>query len=1082
MLNTHLIDKEGRGATAANPLVKRHAWMLFTDLNTRFSILMEECAHLQDMVWAMLTDLDDPLTINHDRVQDFKKPVLAQDESRSPWSQTPPRQRGLRSLYNQVGALYLAIEANQRTCRGHFNHLCMTWRADQFFWFVAQRGLFIRSQFDVYTDQLEHAQFKLIQIAENKPGSLPQPTLLRRWNSALFGDFLSAYSRHVDWETALLAWCEKEKDPHLSITDSQSFAKFFQDRQHQYIVHSWGHISTSRVRSHAISPSALADNGKSWRFHSIRSAFFYLEMPLLFPILYHECAHIHLEIHADEGGLFADRADLTTLLADEAEYQPHLPQQRTVWHALTGELWADLIAVALGGVGFVAALAMQLFGNSDGVFFETDQVPIDQLGSVRHRIWDVPIFSQDQSFWEVRLRLAIAACQQLHATELDDQGQSWLHGLQCTLEFYRQGANEVFDFSEEHRQHWAHRSLASDEIVSRTLDAFSKGPFDRLKHYVGNQPVSTTYRINRDFGKEVEMAVNGLYEAIFGSAPSPSEVEPGIAWGRSHKAPGRRNKRLQRIEEISLRAKWCFSAGAIAKIDELQSDTGSLELVTDTYANRMRNDGSGAFRLAMEWVLARLGATDAIADSLRGRDIPGFPEWLADVLGKKETNGLEIWEECIKHLDDNEKGRMARWLKLRNFDTDPRYQDLWPELTELLDRTNLFPKLDKWLGQVGAHLGTIPEANNSAGQAPWFKIAPLGTLSLGVISPQFVASRGEAVPYGDAMRVVHRAFAQNGIVNDLNTQIEGMKLAFGSESGFSVPTPYLLPLLGEYNFVLYREHLTPVERQHESPSRVQALLKPRAVLRLFRSGGGILSRDSGQASTAGPVDQRGASDVVAVSLIEFAYRWQAYELRDRLDRQSNASDKRCLFTAAELFLSSGWETCILVLRLPQVEDFWTLFWEQEGFGLGCGCEHVQTYFGAGWEHFDSIVNSEPPTRNPASDDRRDVCNLPLRPNERDSLCEAFYECSGRDDFTVCWHAKTVEEMFICLNRLSREFWQGIDRLSLSCRRLYAQAPADADAEADVGAQPRGTLEFTGHIVRLGPLARNSQRFGAFSKK
>jgi hypothetical protein len=1052
-------------------LLKRQAWMLFTDLNTRFNVLLEECGHLQDMIWSMLgnlkrlPDMDSDPTAALQRIIDFKNENENEDWNQIPWSLLPARQRALRSLYDYLGSLYVGIQHNRDTCREEFELLCRSWTPARFFWFSAQRALFVGRQFGTYTEQLEHAQFKLIQIAENNPGTLPQPTLLRRWNATLFGDFLSGYSRHVDWETQMLAHFEHG----LGGSSQHSAEDLKRNRKHEYLIHAWAPVATSRVRSHhvtdqntSIKPSKASrprdvgdtddahtptpDTARSWRFRSIKSAFFYLEMPLLFPLLYHECAHAHLDDGDVQLGFFGARNQLTEVLHQAATKELHLSQNYANWHALTGEIWADLIAVTLCGVGYVAALAMQLFGHTGPVLFETEDIGIDELGAARHRIWDVPAFRDEQVFWEVRLRIALAACNLLHDDELDPDMRDWLRGLSAAIDAYHDGGVAVFDFSVQHRKHWQYRRACSEAIVEAAMDVFQSDIFPKLRKYCSRDTITTAYRLPESVGTLIRNAVDHLYQAVFGEPPHPAPSAVAMT---------------VRIEEISLRAKWCYARGAVRKLDSLGSDEKLITNLTRTYVDRIRNDGSGAFRIAMEWLFARFSAIDTIADAIIGRPVNGFKPWMESILD------TEHWARIEQQLCQPPHGNraqpeqdwsmadrtlLAAWLKLHEDATGARYQR-WPKrlsrLLKELDQPKLFAALKQWLdesvssplssgGEVGEALTREPskpterpvaaasspdQAGTGVSPEPWFRVARLGTISLGVVWPSFIASRDTAGPFAVALLKVKDAYCESRAARKINDDIQTMRKAFGSSSHFEIPDPCFVPLLGEYSFLLYREHVTPVEPQHEVPARVQALLKPRGVLQLYGGCEDLLcarGREHCAAIACAHPDKR---EVISVSLIEFAYRWQAFDLRRKLAEQAEQ------FPGAKLFLSSGWETCILILWHRAAEDFWKVFWNGP-LDLGGSCEHVQSYFGMRPRRFEAIRRSAKPVApgNAESAETDDNGKVPIREFPlSDKLLGRFFaglaECSGREDFRVRWKADSVDDMFRCLSELPPAFWQ-----------------------------------------------------------
>ena len=65
---------------------------------------------------------------------------------------------------------------------------------------------------------------------------------------------------------------------------------------------------------------------------------------------------------------------------------------------------------------------------------------------------------------------------------------------------------------------------------------------------------------------------------------------------------------------------------------------------------------------------------------------------------------------------------------------------------------------------------------------------------------------------------------------------------------------------------------------------------------------------------------------MSVSLVDLRFRWQAYRLRERL-MQLSADDTAQRedvgrFAGTKLFLSSGWETCVLIMWSKDEKEFW----------------------------------------------------------------------------------------------------------------------------------------------------------------
>ncbi|KJV07131.1 hypothetical protein VZ94_06865 [Methylocucumis oryzae] len=198
------------------------------------------------------------------------------------------------ALYDYLGGLVNGLLEHRNEVRERFECFLKFYYEDlddsregnsqkeTWFWFVALRGHLIHDVLGKYIVSLEHAHEKLIQILETKPAVPPQPTLLRRWNSSLHGRFLSEYSRHIDWETNILVNQLKENPLDAD--------KLRETRHLSSFIHSWAHTPTSMLTYFKVRNGVKSED--VYHFGSVRSAFFYLEMPQLYPLLYHECAHL----------------------------------------------------------------------------------------------------------------------------------------------------------------------------------------------------------------------------------------------------------------------------------------------------------------------------------------------------------------------------------------------------------------------------------------------------------------------------------------------------------------------------------------------------------------------------------------------------------------------------------------------------------------------------------------------------------------------------------------------------------------------------------------------------------------------
>ncbi|EGV27523.1 hypothetical protein ThidrDRAFT_4664 [Thiorhodococcus drewsii AZ1] len=265
-----------------------------------------------------------------------------------------------------------------------------------------------------------------------------------------------------------------------------------------------------------------------------------------------------------------------------------------------------------------------------------------------------------------------------------------------------------------------------------------------------------------------------------------------------------------------------------------------------------------------------------------------------------------------------------------------------------------------------------------------------------------------------------------------------------------------LGLIGQYSFLLHRYHMTPAERQHERPARVQVLVKPRAVLQVHGGCTDLLCRHSDGEMGVDEVENierchaqgcRPArrEDVVSVSLIEFPYRWQVYALRDKLQ----ADPER--FRAAKLFLSTGWEDCILILWNENERAFWDNY-RLLNLGSSRHSNNTQTYLGFGINRFpdaEEVDVDEGEWLDP---------DLPLPRTLIERSFQNIRECTGRFDLGVTWKADSSAEMAQRLCELPGRFWQCVDKLSISCEFNVAALSDPATAPV---------ARFTGEIGLCG---------------
>lgn len=230
-------------------LLQRFGWMLFDDINRRLGILIEECRHLQQVV-HYYGDFD-IAEYSGEEQREMEHPRVVPNKFKlSDYVRDKPSSHAVAALYEHLGGLIIGLKSHQEEVRLRFEFFLKSKNdySETWFWFIALRSHLLQEVLEQYMTLLEHAHEKLIQILETKPGQLPQAILLRRWNSALHGRFLSEYSRHLDWETNELFNYLKFKKQPCTHEDQQKYNDDLEvARHHSSFIHSWAHTPTSMV-------------------------------------------------------------------------------------------------------------------------------------------------------------------------------------------------------------------------------------------------------------------------------------------------------------------------------------------------------------------------------------------------------------------------------------------------------------------------------------------------------------------------------------------------------------------------------------------------------------------------------------------------------------------------------------------------------------------------------------------------------------------------------------------------------------------------------------------------------------------
>lgn len=589
-------------------LLQRFGWMLFDGINRRLGILVEECRHLQQVVhYHGDFDIFDRTSSSDEqqpKMEHFKQSSYAHDKSFSFVAE---------ALYDHLGGLIIGLKALQTEVRERFENFLSApadTRYEHWFWFVALRGHLLQVVLDQYMLLLEHAHEKLIQILETKPGQLPQAILLRRWNSALHGRFLSEYSRHLEWEThELFNDLKKNPLPEEELDKRRHRSSF---------IHSWAHTPTSMVKTFLVDddhPTKKPKQKERYQLGSIRSAFFYLEMPQLYPLLYHECAHLQFDwdmetVDNDEGYFFRQRRKAIGTLEEECE--PYRIDIRGGWQNFVNEICADMLAVSLGDISYFNALVLQLMGQGAGCFFHSDEsLPLQEWA--KQRVYDTEQAGtayddlrqgkSDDYFWQARILLALNCLRQIHSESCNEHdNQLWLKAVELGIEAYQKGGEVVFaahKVSAQHQYFWGYRKSLNEWVYETVADCRLSDAID-IKH-AGKKFFTRKYQLDKNIIDTVLSPSVRIFENKFFNSDHRYNNEI-CKYGLTV------NEKGKGIEYLVFHVKWYLSKRVIKEVSSIlgeKSKNKCVEIFTYTYANFIHDCSAGIFRLALEWIVAR---------------------------------------------------------------------------------------------------------------------------------------------------------------------------------------------------------------------------------------------------------------------------------------------------------------------------------------------------------------------------------------------------------------------------------------------------------------------------------------------
>jgi hypothetical protein len=971
-----------------NSATHRITWLLYTDVNTRFNLMMDECAHLQQ-------------TINCYRKNTYPSTDVAENQMRNEdYYFKAPQERALENLWHSMDALKVGLVANQNQLRVAYRKTLKNFggASDAMYWFLSLRGHFISIVFGIYLKQLQHAHEKIVQFLENMPGFLPGPTLLRRWSSAGYGEFLSEYSRTVNWETQNFLWkfCIYGENENSEI-------KLNKWREEQYLVHAWSHESTSFTRViRASAPTPDLQTGA--RYTTIWSSYFYLEQPILFSLLYHECAH-HF---ANKENIQIDKED-DRLLASHKKLWYERPKETAAllkrlvnldieeqgfWLTFVNEVWADTVSCALTGSGFLAALSLTLTGfqdpdspaYSDYDINNDELIPLTEIGtSVRKALpIQYPHYSLSY-FWEARLSLAVKVLGALYP----ESEAAWVKELELIMnEWHTSGSKAMSSssVSREHEDQWKYRKKLNDWVTSVT--------WAHLKELVS--AIAVFQRSQKSKNKLAFELKNTNSSANTGAEIIASAFECHLKQlfpsdTRISKSVENTKAQINRIENVCINIRWQLSEYIVPKL-LADIDNEQTPIWIENFANYVRSDGSIAFRIGLEWSTTR-------------RDVIRTAGWLLRQKYSEDQSSLQDLVRLKKEIPFRDQS----FLTALESAVDADFQEYY-------SRSNLVPSEQKQkalglstaltqkqtLRDIGLKHFTgvnlhqfmikfesdLEQALKIPTEEPTLGV---GTFTLGVARPENLLNSA----FNDYSAVIDKV--QETYVQAFQEKLDLIEKIY--TTGLTEQDTRFYRMIGEYSFAYFEPSFTPVEkdwRVEDTRALPKILAKPRAVIRVLKQ-----NQDK-------HIDSNFFS---RVSQIGFKFRWQWINLRKALIQKQ---------IPCELYLSSAWEDVILITYHKDIEDYQYVMVSLDL--VSKAWQDIHSSIALAQKPNFSLTSIKVISTQSADDSTIHPVVKQLR---QLAMVKSIQKRTGRYDITVIWDTDKPENVWNALANLRKDFWQYI---------------------------------------------------------
>jgi hypothetical protein len=1014
-------------------------WLLQIDLNQRHNVLNEEYEFLCDAVLSITEEVN---------IDELSKIVAEGRSIRDlhTFNFLKPTERELISLFSGLTLMKQALAAVKEQADVAFVSAINIKSDETKFNYLATRGNLVSELHERFSERLRLAYTELAQAVDNFAGQLPQPLLMRRWNSNMYGEFLSMYSRHINWQCQqLFAMCNFAK---VALNDKFFKASLGPGREIQSLVdeyrdgtvttHSWGHnpistIESSVIRSASDSQVVVA---------SIESSYFYLENPALFPLLIHEYAHLYIRrrrkgASSNNGDCFL--AEIIDRCVDSLQIKlaaafPHEQQLEafddTNWHLVFEEFWADAIGILIGGESYLFAFFTSFIGqDGSNVFRQPDpsmrSMELNQGGHSDFKDSNKANTFEDRVIWWLsRLGFAIDCLQWVYTERKIASLPEWVDPVLDLIGSFYSGRRKTYsppNVSKEDGM-WAEiYGRVNKEALLVCAEEFQANA-TIWERYVTHIPdVDSYFSITRrnskgdpiqsDLRKKFEDAFEHFLQSNLG-VPDPKNYSVAF-------------KSDTTIEQISPAIRWNV---ARAVDSQYSRNFGSLDKVAlqnfGEWQSRERTDGSSVYRCAIEMVLLEKSVYETMGEAIVEL-VRKWNDLIRDESLSAETRQSELnsFAETKLSIPLAKNGRvineilrvfnkippvafslgidleLRRWIAFRGY-TNPKRAASAGLSRECQDLTNglhqvaqsIIKKIDSELAKAFFY-----SVKKTGGVEK--KYVGVGLLTLGLVkTPRMSTNR-------QSQKVPSKSCGAE-LVALLNSAKQ--MVTSGSYSGFpflpktnlsrsaSLQPLRLRPLLGDYNFISFQPGSTPSEVQLLRRGSARTIFKCRFVVSIRNQS------DS-------PPNTTNGEKAGLVFLVKQRHRWHWIETVEKLRLRCNPDGDISNWV---IHLSSSWDHMVLFVQprefsnlsdlhlIPRLVDSLNLKIERDGADVQsfiAGAE-IKTSYAVPTKNdvlYSNDLNGFTPMTASALLTR---CGIT-------SLTPETEETTGRSDFIIRWRSK-----------------------------------------------------------------------------